>query len=58
MTDANAARTAGSSWVVPANVTANTAPAASRVLYGNVQGRTDGNALVGQGDVIVQSITP
>ena len=58
VTDANALRAAGSSWVVPATVTANAAPAAGRVLYGNVQVRTDTNVLVGQGDVIVQSVTP
>jgi hypothetical protein len=45
---------------VPGTVTANTAPASGRVLYGNVQVRTaaPGNILVGQGDVIVQSVSP
>ena len=32
--------------------------AAGRVLLGNVQVRTDGNVLVGSGDVVVQSVTP
>jgi len=58
VTDANALRPAGSSWTVPGSVTANAAPAAGRVLLGNVQVRTDTNVLVGSGDVIVQSVTP
>ena len=39
-------------------MTANAAPAAGRVLYGNVEVRTDTNVLVGSGDVIVQSVSP
>ena len=39
-------------------MTANVAPATGRVLYGNVQVRTDTNILIGSGDVIVQSVTP
>jgi hypothetical protein len=58
VTDANALRPAGSSWIVPGSVTANAAPAAGRVLLGNVQVLTDANALVGSGDVIVESVTP
>jgi subtilisin family serine protease len=58
VTDANALRPAGSSWTVPGSVTANAATAAGRVLLGNVQVRTDANVLVGQGDVIVQGVTP
>jgi hypothetical protein len=58
VTDANALRPAGASWTVPGSVTANAAPAAGRVLLGNVQVRTDTNVLIGQGDVIVQSVTP
>jgi hypothetical protein len=58
VTDANALRTVGASWTVPGSVTANAAPAAGRVLLGNVQVRTDTNALVGSGDVIVSSVTP
>jgi hypothetical protein len=56
VTDANALRPAGSSWVVPGSVTANAAPAEGRVLLGNVQIRTDANVLVGSGDVIVESV--
>ena len=40
------------------SVTANAVPAAGRVLYGNVQVRTDTKILVGSGDVIIQSVTP
>jgi hypothetical protein len=58
VTDANALRPAGFTWTVPGSVTANAAPAAGRVLLGNVQVRTDTNILVGSGDVIVQSVTP
>jgi hypothetical protein len=58
VTDANALRPAGSSWTVPASVTALVVPAAGRVLYGNVEVRTDTNVLVGRGDVIVQSVSP
>jgi hypothetical protein len=38
-------------------VTANAAPTAGRVLLGSVLVRTDTNVTVGQGDVIVQSVT-
>jgi hypothetical protein len=58
LTDANAVRPAGESWTVNGDVTANEAPAAGRVLYGNVEVRTDTNVLVGSGDVVVQNVTP
>jgi hypothetical protein len=58
VTDSDALRPAGSSWTVPGSVTANAVPAAGRVLLGNIQVRTDTNVLVGQGDVVVQSVTP
>ena len=58
VTDANALRPAGTSWSIPAAVTAQSAPAAGRVLLGSVQVRTDTNVLVGSGDVIMQSIVP
>ena len=58
VTDANAVRPAGTSWTVPGAVTANSAPAAGRVLLGAVQVRTDTNVLVGSADVIVQAVTP
>ncbi|HKU13397.1 MAG TPA: S8 family serine peptidase [Steroidobacteraceae bacterium] len=56
VTDANALRAAASAWTVPGTVTANAVPASGRVLYGNVQVRTDTNILVGSGDVIVESV--
>jgi hypothetical protein len=56
VTDANALRAAGSSWVVPGSVTANAAPAAGRVLYGTVRVVTDTNLQVGSGAVIVESV--
>ncbi|HEX2134194.1 MAG TPA: S8 family serine peptidase [Actinophytocola sp.] len=55
--DANADRAADSSWTVTGTVTPGVTPAAGRVLYGNVQVRTDADALVGTGDVIVESVT-
>jgi hypothetical protein len=58
VTDANALRPAGATWTVPGSVTANAAPAAGRVLLGNVQVRTDANVLVGSNDVIVEAVTP
>lgn len=58
VTDANALRPAGTSWTVPASVTANAAPASGRALLGNVQVRTDTNLLIGSGDVIVEGVTP
>jgi hypothetical protein len=58
VTDANALRPAGSSWTVPGTVTAAAVPATGRVLYGNVEVRTDTNVLIGRGDVIIQSVSP
>jgi hypothetical protein len=58
VTDANALRTAGSSWIVPGTVTANAAPAAGRVLLGQVRVLTDADVLVGSGNVIVESVSP
>jgi hypothetical protein len=56
VTDANALRPAGASWTVPGSVTANSAPATGRVLFGNVRVLTDTNLQVGSGDVIVESV--
>jgi hypothetical protein len=56
--DANAERPAGAEWTVTGTVTAKVVPAAGRVLLGNVEVRTDVNALVGTGDVIIQAVTP
>jgi hypothetical protein len=58
ITQANAVRPAGTSWTADATITANEAPASGRVLYGNVRVLTDQNVLVGQGDVIIENVTP
>jgi hypothetical protein len=55
--DANALRAAGAQWTVSAAVTPTAAPAAGRVLLGSVQALTDTNVLIGQGDVIIQSVS-
>ncbi|MEV4261681.1 S8 family serine peptidase [Kribbella sp. NPDC049584] len=55
--DANALRAAGAQWTASATVTPTAAPASGRVLYGNVEVRTDANVLIGSGDVIVQSVS-
>ncbi|MBM7771924.1 subtilisin family serine protease [Actinokineospora baliensis] len=57
VTDTNATRAAGAQWTVSGTVTANQAPAAGRVLLGNVEVRNDGNVLVGTGDVVVQAVS-
>jgi hypothetical protein len=56
VTDANAVRPSATVWTVPGTVTANAAPAAGRVLLGNVRVLTDTNLQVGSGDVIVESV--
>lgn len=58
LTDANASRPAGATWTATGTVTARQTPADGRVLVGNVQVRTDGNVLVGSGDVVVRTVTP
>jgi hypothetical protein len=55
--DTNQSRASGSSWTVTGNVTAQAAPGAGRVLLGNIEVRSDSNALVGTGDVIVNSVS-
>ena len=56
VTDADALRPAGAMWTVPGTVTASAPPAEGRVLYGNVEVRTDANVLVGRGEVIVEEV--
>lgn len=58
VTDAAADHAAGSSWTVPAVITAKAVPAVGRVLLGTIQVRTNENILIGSGDVIVQSVNP
>ncbi|WP_020671320.1 S8 family serine peptidase [Amycolatopsis nigrescens] len=57
VTDTNAPRAAGSSWAVPATVTANAVPAPGRVLRGVTTVRTADNLAIGGGAVIVRSVT-
>lgn len=57
LTDANAARPAGTTWQATGALTPKQAPAAGRVLLGNVEIRTDANVLVGTGNVVVQSVS-
>jgi len=58
ITDANALRPNGASWVVPGIVTANAVPAPGRVLLGQARVITDVNAQLGSADVVVQSVAP
>lgn len=55
--DANALRATGAQWTVSAAVTGTAVPGAGRVLLGSVEARTDTNVLIGQGDVIIQSLS-
>jgi hypothetical protein len=55
--DTNTLRATGEQWTVPATITPQAAPAAGRVLLGSIQARTDANVLIGQGDVIIQSVS-
>ncbi|MBV9790501.1 MAG: S8 family serine peptidase [Chloroflexi bacterium] len=57
VTDADALRAAGASWTVPGVVTAKTAPAAGRILLGNVLVRS-GSITIGSGEVRVLNVTP
>jgi subtilisin family serine protease len=56
--DANALRGPGAEWDVTATITALVAPEAGRVLYGNVEVRTDSNVLVGRNEVIIEAVEP
>ena len=55
--DSNQPRASGSTWTVTGNIIAQTAPGAGRVLLGNIEVRSDTNALVGSGDVIINSVS-
>ncbi|HEY0603256.1 MAG TPA: PPC domain-containing protein, partial [Herpetosiphonaceae bacterium] len=57
VTDADAVRAAGASWTVPGVVTAKVAPAAGRILLGNVLVRS-GTITIGSSEVHVLSVTP
>jgi hypothetical protein len=56
VTDANAARASGTSWTVPATVTATAAPAAGRTLRGQLTVQTDTGVTVGSSLVLVNSV--
>ncbi len=55
--DTDQERPGGSSWTVTGTLTPGAAPGAGRVLFGNVLVRTNSGALVGTGDVVIQSVT-
>ena len=57
VTDANAARASGSSWTVPATVTATAAPAAGRVLRGQLTVQTDTGVTVGSSLVQINAVS-
>ncbi|HEX6291628.1 MAG TPA: S8 family serine peptidase [Herpetosiphonaceae bacterium] len=56
VTDASALRPAGATWSAPAVVTAKAAPAAGRILLGNVLVRSEG-ITIGSNEVRVLSVT-
>ncbi|MFI9010061.1 S8 family serine peptidase [Actinosynnema sp. NPDC053489] len=56
VTDADAERTAGASWVVPATVTATGQAGAGRVLRGELTVQTSEGAVVGRGAVIIKNV--
>lgn len=58
VTDANAPRATGATWTAPGVVTVKAAPAADRILLGAVNVVTDGDVLVGSGEVRVNNVTP
>ena len=56
--DTSELRATGAEWSFDAEITATTAPATGRVLYGHVEIRTSDNVLVGRSLVIIESVTP
>ncbi|HEY0735416.1 MAG TPA: hypothetical protein VGD69_10970, partial [Herpetosiphonaceae bacterium] len=56
VTDASALRPAGTSWTVPAVVTAQAVPAAGRILVGNVQVRS-GAITIGSNEVRIMNVS-
>jgi subtilisin family serine protease len=55
--DPSAAHASGSSWTVPATVTAASAPAAGRVLRGALSVVTDTGVTIGGGTVLVRAVS-
>lgn len=56
--DTSQLRATGAEWSFDAEITATTAPATGRVLYGHVEIRTSDNVLVGRSPVIIESVSP
>ena len=56
--DTSELRATGAEWSFDAEITATTAPATGRVLYGHVEIRTSDNVLVGRSLVIIESVSP
>ncbi|MEC3978476.1 S8 family serine peptidase [Amycolatopsis sp. H20-H5] len=57
VTDANAVRASGSTWTVPATVTASAAPGAGRVLRGQLSVQTEDGVRVGGSTVLVRAVS-
>ena len=57
VTDADAAHASGTSWTVPGTVTAGAAPAAGRVLRGELAVTTPDGLTVGKSLVLVQAVS-
>ncbi|MEV6606318.1 S8 family serine peptidase [Kutzneria sp. NPDC051319] len=57
VTDNNAVRASGSTWVVPGTVTALAAPGAGRVLVGELHLVAEDGSVVGRSSVVVQSVS-
>lgn len=57
VTDANSVRPTGSSWTAPAAVTVTSAPAAGRVITGEISAIGQDGAPFGSGMLIVQSVS-
>ncbi len=56
VTDADATHVPGATWEAPGVVTAKAAPAAGRILLGNVSVKTDSNITIGTGEVRVRNV--
>ncbi len=56
VTDADAARSSGATWSAPAVVTAKAAPAAGRILIGNVR-VVSGNITIGSNEVRIENVS-
>jgi hypothetical protein len=57
VTDANAAHASGSSWTVPATVTAKAVPGPGRILRGQLTVQTDTGVTVGSSLVLINAVS-